>query len=143
MHQLEVAVVISLQAGLAAALAWSIGHDVLGNPSPVFAPSAAVGTIVAALGQRARRTAELLLGVGLGIATTDFLLTFLGTGFWQTGFIVGFAILATLVLFGRSGQRWDRPAARRCCSQPWLRPRRTLSGRGSLRRQSAVSSASW
>ncbi|MGR6319890.1 FUSC family protein [Micromonospora soli] len=95
--------VISLQAGLAAALAWSIGHNVLGNPSPVFAPSAAVGTIVAALGQRARRTAELLLGVGLGIATTDFLLTLLGTGFWQTGFIVGCAVLATLVLFGRSG----------------------------------------
>ncbi|MEU5787818.1 FUSC family protein [Micromonospora purpureochromogenes] len=94
---------IALQAGLAAALAWSIGHDVLGNPSPVFAPSAAVGTIVAALGQRARRTVELLLGVGLGIATTDFLLTLLGTGFWQTGFVVGCAILATLVLFGRSG----------------------------------------
>ncbi|MEV6367817.1 FUSC family protein [Micromonospora musae] len=103
LHQLEVAVAISLQAGLAAALAWAIGHDLLGNPSPVFAPSAAVGTIVAALGQRARRTAELLLGVGLGIATTDFLLTFLGTGFWQTGFIVGCAILATLLLFGRGG----------------------------------------
>ncbi|PWU44180.1 hypothetical protein DLE60_05545 [Micromonospora globispora] len=103
LHQLEVALVISVQAGLAAALAWSIGHDVLGNPSPVFAPSAAVGTIVAALGQRARRTAELLLGVGLGIATTDVLLKLLGTGFWQTGFIVGCAILATLVLFGRSG----------------------------------------
>ncbi|MFE9694021.1 aromatic acid exporter family protein [Micromonospora sp. NPDC005806] len=103
LNHLEVALVISLQAGLAAALAWWIGHDVLGNPSPVFAPSAAVGTIVAALGQRARRTAELLIGVGLGIATTDFLLTFLGTGIWQTGFVVGCAILATLVLFGRSG----------------------------------------
>ncbi|WBB70141.1 FUSC family protein [Micromonospora sp. WMMD812] len=103
LSQLEVALVIAVQAGLAAALAWAIGHDLLGNPSPVFAPSAAVGTIVAALGQRAHRTVELLLGVGLGIATTDFLLTFLGTGFWQTGFIVGCAILATLVLFGRSG----------------------------------------
>lgn len=101
--QLEAALVISVQAGLAAALAWWIGHDVLGNPAPIFAPSAAVGTIVAALGQRAHRTVELLLGVGLGIATTDFLLTFLGTGFWQTGFIVGCAIFATLVLFGRSG----------------------------------------
>ncbi|MET8832578.1 FUSC family protein [Micromonospora sp. NPDC004540] len=103
LSQLEAALVISAQAGLAAALAWRIGHDVLGNPAPVFAPSAAVGTIVAALGQRAHRTVELLLGVGLGIASTDFLLTLLGTGFWQTGFVVGFAILATLVLFGRSG----------------------------------------
>ncbi|MEW2386254.1 FUSC family protein [Micromonospora sp. NPDC047707] len=94
---------ISLQAGLAAALAWWIGHDVLGNSSPVFAPSAAVGTIVAALGQRARRTGELLLGVGLGIVTTDFLLTLLGTGFWQTGFVVACAILTTLLLFGGSG----------------------------------------
>ncbi|MFR9775565.1 FUSC family protein [Micromonospora sp. MS34] len=94
---------ISLQAGFAAALAWWIGHNVLGNPAPVFAPSAAVGTIVAALGQRARRTAELLLGVGLGIAVTDFLLAVLGTGFWQTGAVVACAILATLMLFGRSG----------------------------------------
>ncbi|MET8910129.1 FUSC family protein [Micromonospora sp. NPDC004551] len=103
LRQLEAASVISVQAGLAAALAWRIGHDVLGNPAPVFAPSAAVGTIVAALGQRAHRTIELLLGVGLGIATTDFLLTVLGTGFWQTGLVVGGAILTTLVLFGRSG----------------------------------------
>ncbi|MDG4781014.1 FUSC family protein [Micromonospora sp. WMMD961] len=103
LSQLEAALVISVQAGLAAALAWSIGHDLLGNPAPIFAPSAAVGTIVAALGQRAHRTIELLLGVGLGIATTDFLLSFLGTGFWQTGFVVGCAVLATLVLFGRSG----------------------------------------
>ncbi|MEV1317342.1 FUSC family protein [Micromonospora arborensis] len=103
LSQLEAALVISVQAGLAAALAWSIGHDLLGNPAPIFAPSAAVGTIVAALGQRAHRTIELLLGVGLGIATTDLLLGFLGTGFWQTGFVVGCAVLATLVLFGRSG----------------------------------------
>ncbi|MFJ8582913.1 aromatic acid exporter family protein [Micromonospora sp. NPDC093277] len=94
---------ISVQAGLAAPLAWWLGHNVLGNPSPVFAPSAAVGTIVAALGQRARRTVELLVGVGLGIAATDFLLMLLGTGLWQTGLIVGCAILATLLLFGRSG----------------------------------------
>ncbi|MEU7607911.1 FUSC family protein [Micromonospora sp. NPDC049204] len=103
LSQLEAALVISVQAGLAAALAWSIGHDLLGNPAPIFAPSAAVGTIVAALGQRAHRTIELLVGVGLGIATTDLLLSFLGTGFWQTGFVVGCAVLATLVLFGRSG----------------------------------------
>lgn len=102
-HQMEVALVISVQAGLAAALAWWIGHRVLGNPSPVFAPSAAVGTIVAALGQRARRTFELLIGVGLGIAASDFLLAVLGHGFWQVGVIVAGAILATLVLFGRSG----------------------------------------
>ncbi|MFG3604641.1 FUSC family protein [Micromonospora chersina] len=100
---MEVALVISVQAGLAAALAWWIGHRVLGNPSPVFAPSAAVGTIVAALGQRARRTFELLIGVGLGIAASDFLLAVLGHGFWQVGVIVAGAILATLVLFGRSG----------------------------------------
>ncbi|MDG4796615.1 FUSC family protein [Micromonospora sp. WMMD1082] len=103
LNQLEVALVISVQAGVAAALAWWIGHDLLGNPSPIFAPSAAVGTIVAALGQRAHRTVELMLGVGLGIATTDLLISLLGTGFWQTGFVVACAICATLLLFGRGG----------------------------------------
>lgn len=38
-------------------------------------PSAAVATIVAALGQRARRTAVLLLGVGLGLPSTPLTFT--------------------------------------------------------------------
>ncbi|MBM0202412.1 hypothetical protein JNW90_04240 [Micromonospora sp. STR1s_5] len=47
---MEIIGLIALQAGLAAALAWWLAHDLLGNPNPVFAPTAAVGTIAAAIG---------------------------------------------------------------------------------------------
>ncbi|WP_238432702.1 FUSC family protein [Micromonospora tarensis] len=100
---MEIIGLIALQAGLAAALAWWLAHDLLGNPNPVFAPTAAVGTIAAAIGQRTRRTVELLVGVGLGVAIGDGLVLLIGTGAWQTGVIVALAIGIALGLVGRGG----------------------------------------
>ncbi|MFF4811120.1 hypothetical protein ACFY03_23215 [Micromonospora chersina] len=80
LRQLEIILIVAVQCGLAAALSWLVAHEVLGRPAPVFAPSAAVGTIVAALGQRAKRTVELMFGVGLGLFTSDLLVLFIGFG---------------------------------------------------------------
>ncbi|MEU2613712.1 FUSC family protein [Micromonospora sp. NPDC007271] len=102
-RQLGIMVLISVQAGLAAALSWVVARDLLHNPSPVFAPSAAVGTIVSAIGQRGRRTAETMLGVGLGILVGDAVLLKIGYGPWQVGFVVTVALLVAFVLVGRSG----------------------------------------
>ncbi|WP_260428463.1 FUSC family protein, partial [Micromonospora globispora] len=95
--------VVAAQCGLAAALSWGLAHEVLGRPAPIFAPSAAVGTIVAALGQRALRTAEMLLGVGLGLIVSDLLIRFLGFGPWQIGLVVMLSIAVALLMTGRSG----------------------------------------
>ncbi|MGS2616810.1 FUSC family protein [Micromonospora sp. LZ34] len=100
---LEAILVVAVQCGLAAALSWVIAHEVLDRPGPVFAPSAAVGTIVAALGQRAKRTFELMLGVGLGLLVSDLLVLFIGFGPWQIGLVVALAIAVALLLTGRSG----------------------------------------
>src|SRR5262249_34565652 len=86
-----------------AAVSWELTHWLLHVSSPVFAPSAAVGTIVAALGQRARRTVELLSGVTIGILISDALLLLIGSGAWQTGIVVTFAIGLALLLVGRTG----------------------------------------
>ncbi|MDW5329258.1 FUSC family protein [Plantactinospora sp. KLBMP9567] len=102
-RQLEVIAVIAVQAGIAAGLSWWIAHNLLGNPNPVFAPTAAVGTIVAAIGQRTRRTVELLAGVGLGIVIGDLLIFLIGSGAWQTAVIVTLAIGVALGLVGRGG----------------------------------------
>ncbi|MEO3771315.1 FUSC family protein [Micromonospora sp. B9E7] len=99
----SVILLVAAQCGLAAALSWGLAHYVLDRPSPIFAPSAAVGTIVAALGQRARRTAELMLGVGLGLVVSDLLVRFLGFGLWQIGLVVGLAIAVALLATGHSG----------------------------------------
>ncbi|MGK5440444.1 FUSC family protein [Micromonospora sp. URMC 105] len=100
---MEIILVIAVQAGLAAGLAWWLAYNVLGNPNPVFAPSAAVGTIAAALGQRTRRTVEMLVGIGLGIAIGDALVYVIGSGAWQTAVIVTLAIGIALGLVGRGG----------------------------------------
>ncbi|MGC4768596.1 FUSC family protein [Micromonospora sp. DT44] len=102
-RQFEVTVVIAAQAGLAAALAALIAKHFLGPGSHVFAPAAAVGTIATAIGQRARRTFELLFGVGLGIVIGDTLRFILGSGPWQTGVVVGLAIASALLVAGKGG----------------------------------------
>ncbi|PGH45040.1 FUSC family protein [Micromonospora sp. WMMA1996] len=92
--------IVAVQAGLAAALAWLIAREVLGNPDPTFAPAAAVGVIAAALGGRTRRTVELVVGVVLGIVVGDMLIRLLGTGPWQTGAVVFLAVSAAVVVRG-------------------------------------------
>lgn len=95
-HRVRANLVLAIQAGVAAALAWVIAHEVIGNPQPVFAPIAAVGTLAASVGQRLRRTAELVVGVALGIAAADLLIVTLGTGPWQLALIVILAIVVAV-----------------------------------------------
>ncbi|WP_406075595.1 FUSC family protein [Micromonospora sp. NBC_01638] len=96
LHRLRMAGGLAVQAGLAAALAYLISHRYLGNPQPVFAPISAVGTLAASVGQRFRRTVELIIGVGIGVAVGDFLIYLLGTGAWQLGLVVTVAILFSI-----------------------------------------------
>nr|WP_236647059.1 FUSC family protein [Micromonospora acroterricola] len=96
LHRVRMAGGLALQAGLAAGLAYFISHRLLGNPQPVFAPISAVGTLAASVGQRFRRTVELIVGVGIGVAIGDFLIYLLGTGAWQLGLVVTVAILLTI-----------------------------------------------
>ncbi|WP_242623897.1 FUSC family protein [Micromonospora kangleipakensis] len=101
LHRVRMALGLAVQAGLAAALAWIISHQFLGNPQPVFAPISAVGTLAASVGQRLRRTVELIIGVAVGVALGDFLIYLLGAGGWQLGLVVTAAILLT-IFFGAS-----------------------------------------
>ncbi|MEU1757137.1 FUSC family protein [Micromonospora matsumotoense] len=99
-RRLQTYLIVAVQAGLAAALAWVVAREVLGNAEPTFAPAAAVGVIAAALGNRARRTVELVVGVVLGILVGDLLILLLGTGPWQTGVIVFLAITVAVLVRG-------------------------------------------
>ncbi|WP_444952114.1 FUSC family protein [Micromonospora ureilytica] len=96
LHRVRMAGGLAVQAGLAAGLAYLISHKLLGNPQPVFAPISAVGTLAASVGQRFRRTIELIVGVGVGVAVGDLLIYLLGTGAWQLGLVVTVAILLTI-----------------------------------------------
>lgn len=86
------------QTAAAAALAWLLAQTVLGHPSPVFAPIAAIVSLGATRGQRARRAIELMLGVALGITAGDLLIRLVGVGVWQLGIIVALAMAAAVSL---------------------------------------------
>ncbi|GAB3957109.1 hypothetical protein GCM10027614_71560 [Micromonospora vulcania] len=75
-------------------------HEVLHVSQPVFAPISAVSTLAASVGQRLRRTIELIIGVTVGVVIGDLLLTLIGTGWWQLSLIVILAIAVALFLVG-------------------------------------------
>ena len=100
LHRVRMALGLAVQAGLAAGLSWVAAHEVLGNPQPVFAPISAVGTLAVSVGQRFRRTVELIIGVAVGVAVGDILVHFFGTGPWQLALVVTVAILLTIFAGG-------------------------------------------
>ncbi|MER5704702.1 FUSC family protein [Micromonospora sp. NPDC002296] len=100
LHRVRMAMGLAVQAGLAAALAWAISHHLLGNPQPVFAPISAVGALAASVGQRLRRTVELIVGVAVGVFLGDLLIYLVGTGGWQLGLVVTASIVLTLFFGG-------------------------------------------
>src|SRR3954452_18907905 len=79
---------LAVQAGIAAGISWFLAHDLIGNPSPFFAPISAVIVLGVAVGQRLRRAVELVAGVTLGIAVGDLLIYAIGTGWWQITLVV-------------------------------------------------------
>jgi uncharacterized membrane protein YgaE (UPF0421/DUF939 family) len=91
---------LALQAGVAAGLAWFVAHDLIGRPTPFFAPVAAVITLASSVGQRLRRTTELVLGVAIGIGIGDALILLIGSGPWQIGLIVLLAVLVATAVGG-------------------------------------------
>jgi uncharacterized membrane protein YgaE (UPF0421/DUF939 family) len=88
------------QCAVAAGVAWVIAADLLGHPTPFFAPIAAVVSLGTSYGQRLRRVAEVTVGVALGVLLGDLLTTWLGSGGWQITLIVSLA-MATAVLLGQ------------------------------------------
>jgi uncharacterized membrane protein YccC len=85
---------------VAAAGAWFVAHELIGHPSPFFAPTAAVITLGLTLGQRRRRALEIGFGVAVGIAVGDVLVSLIGTGTWQLALLTGLAMLVATALGG-------------------------------------------
>jgi len=100
LHRVRGGLALAVQSGVGAAIAWFLAHDVIGRPTPFFAPIAAVITLASSVGQRARRTVELVIGVAIGIGVGDALILLIGTGPWQIGLVVLLAILVATAVGG-------------------------------------------
>ena len=89
-----------LQTAVAASLAWLIATELVGHSTPFFAPISAVINMSATIGERRRRAVELAIGVSVGIAIADLLVSWIGTGTWQVGVVTGLAMLAATLVGG-------------------------------------------
>jgi hypothetical protein len=89
-----------LQTAVAAVVAWFLAVLILGHERPAFAPIAAVISLGLAIGERSKRVVELTLGVALGVAIGDLLVSVIGVGAVQGGILVALA-MAAAVFFGR------------------------------------------
>ncbi|WP_299036543.1 aromatic acid exporter family protein [uncultured Pseudokineococcus sp.] len=87
-----------VQCALAAAAAWAIAHVLLGHEAPFFAPVAAVIVLGQSYEGRLRRTGEVVVGVALGIAVGDLLVSWLGSGVWQLAVVVGLSMALAVLL---------------------------------------------
>jgi len=86
------------QAAVAAGVAYFLAKDVLGHPTPFFAPIAAVVCLGTSYGQRLRRVAEVTLGVAVGVLLADLLVLGLGSGAWQISIIVLLSMSVALLI---------------------------------------------
>ncbi|WP_067852253.1 FUSC family protein [Nocardia shimofusensis] len=91
-----------VQCALGAALAWFIAHNVIGHLNPFFAPTAAVISIGLSFGAKIRRSAELVVGVAVGIGIGDLFISAVGTGVWQIALVVVVAMALAVFVDGGS-----------------------------------------
>ena len=88
------------QCALAAGASWFIAADLLGHPTPFFAPVAAVVSLGTSYGQRLRRVVEVAVGVAVGVLLADLLALQIGSGWWQLTVVVALAMSVGLLLDG-------------------------------------------
>jgi uncharacterized membrane protein YgaE (UPF0421/DUF939 family) len=98
-----------VQTSVAASVAYFLATVVLDNEQPFFAPIAAVISLGLTLGQRGRRTVEVVLGVVVGLLIADLVVSFIGVSPVQIGVVVALAMAAAVFSSRRgtcSSTRW-------------------------------------
>ena len=86
------------QTSIAVGAAWAIARQI--DSSPFFAPISAVISLAAMRGQRTTRAIELVLGVAVGIAIADLIVSALGTNTFVLMLVVALSMGAALLLGG-------------------------------------------
>jgi Fusaric acid resistance protein-like len=86
------------QTSISVGAAWAIARQI--DSSPFFAPISAVISLSAMRGQRTARAIELVIGVAVGIAVADFIVSGLGTSTPVIMLVVALSMGAALLLGG-------------------------------------------
>lgn len=85
-----------VQSAIGASLAWVVAHDLMGHPSPVFAPIAAWICLGFGKDRVPRKVAELGAGASVGVLVGELFSRWLDLGWWQI-----ILVLVTAAMFGR------------------------------------------
>jgi uncharacterized membrane protein YgaE (UPF0421/DUF939 family) len=72
----------------AVAISYSITHWLLGHAFPLLAVTVTITSLGLTRDARPRRVAESLLGIVLGVAVSETIATFLGSGVWQLAVVL-------------------------------------------------------
>jgi uncharacterized membrane protein YgaE (UPF0421/DUF939 family) len=91
----------AVQASIGAALAWTIGQQLLGHPRPFFAAVATWVCLGLTDDRRLRRVAELAIGVTIGIAVGEVVLISLGLGPLGIAVVLATTVVITQAVDGR------------------------------------------
>ena len=91
----------AVQASVGAALAWTIGQQLLGHPRPFFAAVATWVCLGLTDDRRLRRVGELAVGVTIGVAVGELVLLTLGLGPLQIALVLAVTVLFTQAVDGR------------------------------------------
>jgi uncharacterized membrane protein YgaE (UPF0421/DUF939 family) len=86
------------QTAISVGAAWAIARQI--DSAPFFAPISAVISLAATRGQRTTRAIELVLGVAVGIAVADLIVSALGTSTPVLMLVVALSMGAALLLGG-------------------------------------------
>jgi uncharacterized membrane protein YgaE (UPF0421/DUF939 family) len=98
LRRLQLAWRTLVQASVAAALAWLIAVELFGHVRPFFAPVSAIIAVGQTYHQRGRRAVELVIGVSIGIAVSDLLLSVIGAGTAQLALVVFLAMTVAVLV---------------------------------------------
>jgi len=105
----------TVQAALAAVLAWVIAHDALGHAQPFFAPIAAAIALGTTGIRRGRRILQMVFGVTLGIGVGEGASALVGSGTVAIGIVVlatlSAAVVAGVGVFGEGMMFVNQSAA--------------------------------
>lgn len=88
------------QTAIAAALAWLVANRLLGHTQPLFAPVAAIMSLGATRGQRARQATQMMVGVAIGVGLGGLLVHAIGAGVLQLALVIALAMSAAVLFDG-------------------------------------------
>ncbi|GAA1943503.1 FUSC family protein [Microbacterium aquimaris] len=92
-----------LQIVVAATVAYSFAHEVLGHPAPLIAATVTVSSLGLVRDARPRRVLQTVLGMLVGILVAELIAMVAGSGWWQLSLALALTMTVARLLSSHAG----------------------------------------